>query len=725
MTDDNDADQVGVVPLTNWANPPTILALKQDYQDAKPAHETQVSKINTWIENLNVTGQAKIKVPKGNSSIVPKLIRKQAEWRYAALSEPFMSTDELYAVKPVSFEDRKAAQQNQLILNQQMSNAIDKQRFIDDYVRAAVDEGTVIVRTGWEFVEEEYDKEEPIVEFHADPEFYETLQYVKSLQDESPSEYMTDVPDELKQALELSIEKNVPYRPVITGKRTVKAMRTVKNRPTVEVCDVRNVVFDPTAMGVVEKCSFIIYSFEASMSQLKKDGIYKNLKAINIQGNTILSQPDHSGSDGLNDFNFSDTPRKKVVVYEYWGYWDIDNSGIVKPIVATWVGDTLIRLEENPMPDKELPFIVEQYLPVRRSMHGEPDGALLEDNQKIVGAVMRGMIDIMGKSASGQTGMRKDMLDLTNRKKFMNGEDYEFNVNVEPRQGIYSHVFPEIPQSAQYMIQLQNMEAESMTGVKAFSEGISGASLGKVASLGRGALDAASKREMGILRRLSSGIVKIGRKLIAMNAVFLDEEEVVRITNEEFVKVRRDDLAGRFDLKLTISTPEEDEKKAQELAMMLQTMGPNMDPELAKMILSDIARLRKMPEVAKKIETYEPPPPDPVTQRLRELEVELAEAKVYKEKCLAEAALAQAGLNGVKVGTEQAKAGALNAQTDKATLDFVEQESGVTQERNIQMAGEQARSQGQLKLMDHEMDREKQKVDLLKTYMTTQAKKKS
>lgn len=26
--------------------------------------------------------------------------------------------------------------------------------------------------------------------------------------------------------------------------------------------------------------------------------------------------------------------------------WDINNDGIVKPIVATWVGDTMIRLEE-------------------------------------------------------------------------------------------------------------------------------------------------------------------------------------------------------------------------------------------------------------------------------------------------------------------------------------------------------------------------------------------
>lgn len=34
----------------------------------------------------------------------------------------------------------------------------------------------------------------------------------------------------------------------------------------------------------------------------------------------------------------------------------------------------------------------------------------------------------------------------------------------------------------------------------------------------RSALDSTSKRELGILRRLSAGLEKIGRKIIAMNA---------------------------------------------------------------------------------------------------------------------------------------------------------------------------------------------------------------
>lgn len=710
-------------PLVDWKNAPKLLNLKQDYLDAKSTHDNQVTKIETWLENLNVTGKAKVETAAGNSKIVPKLIRKQAEWRYSALTEPFLSTDDLFNVAPVTWEDRKAAQQNELMLNHQFNVHIDKTAFIDEFVRAAVDEGTVIVRTGWEFAEEEYEEEVPVVEFQPNEAFGETLQQIQQLQAENPTRFEIDVPTELKQALEVSLQQQFPMQPVVVGSEIQKKMKTIYNRPTLSVCDFRNVIIDPTCFGDIDKASFVIYSFESSLSELEKDGRYKNLDAINIDTSSILGQPDHATTDGTKNFNFSDKPRKKFVVYEYWGYWDIDGTGVVKPFVAAWVGDTLIRMEENPFPDKKIPFVVCSYLPVKRSVYGEPDGALLEDNQKVIGAVTRGMIDILGKSANGQTGIRKDMLDVTNRRKFDQGMDYEFNPGVDPRIGVFMHTYPEIPSSAQFMLQLQNMEAESLTGVKSFSQGVSGQSLGQVAAGVRGALDAASKRELGILRRLSNAVLKIGRKIVSMNSEFLSEKEVIRVTNEEFINIDKADLAGNFDLRLSISTAEEDNNKAEQLAYMLQTMGNNMDPSMSKMILSNIAKLRKMPDLAKKIENFEPQP-DPMAQQMQQMQMAKLEAEIalLQAKVANEQATAQ--LNGAKIGTETAKAANLSSDTDIKNLDFVEQESGVKQERAKELHGEQARSQAQLKMLDRQFKTEDNKVDLIKEYIKTRNKQK-
>ncbi len=357
---------------------------------------------------------------------------------------------------------------------------------------------------------------------------------------------------------------------------------------------------------------------------------------------------------------------------------------------APGVGDTVIRMEENPYPDKGLPFVVVPFMPVDDSVHGEPDGELLEDNQKVIGAVTRGMMDILAKSANGQTGYRKDALDAVNKRKFQNGKDYEYNGGIDPRMAFHMHTYPEIPASAQFVLQQQSLEAESMSGVKAFSQGIDGNALGDSVGNGRSVLDAASKRENGILRRLAEGMVEIGRKIISMNAEFLDEEEVVRITNDEFETIRRDDLAGKYDLRLTISTAEEDNAKAERLEFMLQTMGNNLDFGMTKIILRDIARLRKMPELAHSIEQFEPQP-DPIEQEMAQLELELKRAEIAKIMSETQENHANAQLDAAKSGTEQAKARQLTSDADQKDLNFVEQESGVTQERDKELQGVQAK----------------------------------
>lgn len=678
--------------LTDWEKEPTLRELKADYEDARSPHEAQVSQITEWLDNLFLRNAAKMKKEPNKSSVQPMLIRKQAEWRYANLSEPFLSSPDIFEVKPVTWEDREAAQQNSLVLNHQFNNRLDKQVFIDNLVRAAVDEGTAILKTGWEYRSEKVTESQPEFTIVPDPAGEQQIMALDELYKQSPSQY-NEVGAEWKAAYEASVTSGQVHVPIITDYIDVEVEKTIKNQPTVEVCDYRNVIIDPSAAGDIDKAMFVIHRWESSMSDLKADGRYSNLEYINPNNESILGEPDYAqASTATKNFNFKDKARRRLVVYEYWGFRDIDGSGIVKPFVATWVGDIKIRMEENPFPDKKLPFVTIPYLPVRNSIYGESDGSLLIDNQKVVGAVTRGLIDSFAKSANGQTGVMKGTLDTVNRRKFERGEDFEWNQGADPRSAIQQMEFPSIPSSAEYMINTNNQEAESITGVKAFSNGLAGQALGDTATGIRGALDAASKRELGLLRRISSGVVKVGRKIIAMNQVWLDEVETVRVTNEQFVPIRRDDLAGMFDLALTISTAEEDNAKAQELAFILQTAGPVMGIDLTKMVMSDIARLRKMPDVAKKIMDFQPTP-DPLAEAKAQLEIKLLEAQIATEYARAASFGAGANLSTVKQGTEQAKAKALDASADKTNLDFVEQSTGVTQERNLQSQRENAKHQ--------------------------------
>lgn len=667
--------------LTDWANEPTIYNLKQDYQDALQHHELHVADVQRWLDNMYVTGTAVRKKVKGRSTVVPKLIRKQAEWRYAALSEAFLADENIFSAEPATWADTDSARQNGMILNHQFNNQLNKVSFIDEYVRTAVDEGTVVVRTGWK------SKKGPVkvpnlVAEDADPFLIPILEQAMSMLVQNP-EGLKQMPPELARHIQASMEAGKPMQVVQKGFKTV--IKEVVNQPTLDVCDYDALIMDPTCKGRVENAEFVIYKFETSRSDLEKEGKYENLDFVQWDKSAIQHDPEQTAQSDTTSFNFKDSARKKVYAYEYWGYWDIDGTGKTKPFVATWIGETLIRMEKSPFPHEDLPFVSVQYLPKRKNVYGEPDGELLEDNQKIVGAATRGILDILGRSAAGQTGTRKDALDVTNQRKFEAGKDYQFNSHIDPASAFFNHTYPELPSSAQWILELQNNEAESMTGVRAFANtGVSGEGLGRSATAARSALDAASKREIGILRRLGDGMIQIGRKISAMNAVFLSKEEVIRITDDEFVTINRDDLAGRFDIKLHISTAETDNAKAQELAFMLQTIGPNSDPGEVRMIRAEIARLRKMPALAKMIEEYQPQP-DPLAVKLQELEI----MKIQKEIQKMDSEIAE---NMAEAGLDNAKARSAHSDADKADLDFVEQESGVHQEREKELAGEQAAS---------------------------------
>ena len=704
-----EGEELNHTKLTKWKKEPSLKDLKSDLTEALSDHHVHTNQIKTWLNNLNVTGSAKPKKIPGKSSVQPKLIRKQAEWRYAALSEPFLSTEDIFNTEPVTHEDRIRAFQNGLVLNQQFNMNIDKVAFIDEYIRTAVDEGSVVCRTGWHTKEEEVEVEVPIIEYTEVIPSEEQAQFEAELHrmmEEEPDSYEALAP-EVKGAHELYMEEGVFYIGEVVGTELQKEMQVTENHPTVEVCDYNDIIVDPTAKGDEKKIQFVIYRFETSIAELKESGInYQNLDDIKMENSSPLNQPDNY--EQTTTFQFQDKARKKLVAHEYWGYYDIHGIGTTVPIVVTWVGNTIIRMEENPFPDKEVPFVFVSYLPVRKSIYGEPDGELLEDNQKIVGAVTRGMVDLMARSANGQIGIRQDALDVTNKRRYNAGLDYEFNPNIDPRNAIIHHEYPEIPNSAQLMINLQNADAESLTGVKSFSQdGITGKALGETVGGQRNALDAAAMRKLGILRRLATGMKKIGRKFMAMNAEFMSDVEQVRITNGTFIPVRRDDLGGKYDIRLAISTAEADNEKAQELAFMLQTMGNNLDFNMSKMILSDIARLRKMPGLAKRIEEFEPQP-DPLAVEKAQLEIELLKAQIENERAKGQENAVDVELKSAKAETERAKTRGLHSKADKDDLDFLEQEAGIPHERELEKQDNDRLANLDLKVLEQAIaDKEK------------------
>lgn len=991
--------------------------LKADFHSCKNLQSKLDSQRQVWVREYN--GE-----PYGNESelrskIVSRDIKKQSEWQHAALIEPFVSTPDIIRANPITAEDAEAAPKIEVLLNTQFCRQFNRYNFMTKALKVMDQEGTVVVRTGWEYEEKEI--EVKIDEEVINPEFVAAYQAVQAGQ------------------LDPSALQDIPQTVIQT--RIEKQVKPVKNHPTAAVCRNEDVFIDPTCQDDMDKCQFIIYRYESDLATLTASNRYKNLDKIQIPevspGDEDYNSPDKSY------FTFKDKARRKLLVYEYWGYYDINDDGVVEPIVCTWVDNTLLELIPNPFPDQKLPFIVTPFNSIPFSLYGEPNAELLSDVQKVKTAIYRGFIDNMALSSNGQKGVKKGALDPQNLNRFYAGENFEYNG--VSNDIFYEGSFNELPGSIFNMLQMLNNEAESITGVASFNQGINGNALGSmldietiiplingetkklkdiadgdviIGSNGKGTtvtkahqieypkqayelrfsngeivkgggehlwtvkvtkphrrklekwhtvdgdtlyayleqgytvhiprisridmqnnqellidpyclgawlgdgssagarfvsedkeivdrfskagfevklaakqdnvgkatsyeivghtsgdkskslhtrlhklnlltrykgekhipqeyltasyqdklellrglmdtdgyihqsktvgvftqtkgrllddvlllltsmgiqyflkeksveymneqkqkgsgkfilstkpmvevyfacldnpfyvsrkaskwksphkrtqivkiesvkkcekvlmrcltvdsedklyafghyytlthntatsiratVDSSSTRRLNIVRNISENLIKpLLRKWLAYSAEFLDEEAQFRITNEEFIWLKRDDLGASIDIDLNISTSDDNQAKAQELAFLLQTLGPSEDPFIRKTLMVEIARLYRMPQLAKAIETYEPQP-DPMQQRLMELQAQLLEAQIADLQAKAGENEVDRELKGAKVQTELAKAKNLSAQADKTDLDYIQQYYGTPHKQAMQSQEQQ------------------------------------
>lgn len=686
--------------------------LKADFEASKRLKSRNDSKINTWRREYN--GELYGNEKKNRSKFVYRLIKKQSEWQHAGLVDPFVSTPDIIRAKPVTWEDKEVSPKIEILLNTQFCRQFDRFNFMNKAIKVLDQEGTVVIRTGWEYKEKVI--KEQIFEEQPNPDFImlqeqamtigANLEQIAPMVEQSKNslamleqqglsvdqavasgvidpqvvagtEQMMAEAANLEQQLQALQEQLQSIPQTIEVPRIIERLKPVCNRPTAMVCRNEDIFIDPTCQDNMDNCQFVIYRYETDMTTLKRAGVYKNLDKVShtLRDSEYVSKTrDDEGYD--SSFEFSDIARKKVVVHEYWGNYDIDGDGEAEAIVCTWVNDVIIQLRDNPFPDKQPPFIVVPFNSIPFSLYGESNAELLSDTQKIQTAIIRGLIDNMAMSNNGQKGVRNGALDEYNRVKFLNGENFEFNGTPND---FYDGHFNEFPSSTFNMLQMLNAEAESITGVKNFYQGMHSNSLGSTATATTAIMDSAAARRLNIVRNIAENMIKpILRKWLAYDAEFLDEETQYRITNEEFIWLKRDDLGARIDIDLAISTSEDNKATASELSFLLQTIGPSEDPNLRKMIIADICDLYKKPELAKSIREYVPQP-DPLAQRLQELQIQMLEAQIENERAKGGRAEIDSRLKEAKTKTELAKAANIESNTDSTDLDYLQKFYGVNE----------------------------------------------
>lgn len=609
--------------------------VKADYKGSEVAKNENDRKITKW-EAIKDSEPYGTEVDH-KSKYVSDLTMNLLDWQIPSIVDPFTSTPDIINAKPFTFADYAIAEQEELVLTYQFIQTLDHQSFMTDLVTYIAEKGTAFVKTGWEFQEEEQEVEEPVI-----------------------------------------VQDPISGQPVQIGVQLVKKKVTIVNKPSRILIDPIDIRIDPTCGGDLSKASFVIHDFEKDLSSLKKDGRYKNLDQLIDQLN--------SESLNVNDtetFRFEDDPRKKLIVHEYWGNYDMNGDGIAEPMVVAWVGDIIIREEENPLPGQGIPFTRAVYRRKPGAIWGEPLAAKVGKKQHIESVLYRGIFDDMKLANNGQTGTKKGFTDDINLRKMKQGLDFEYNTTMTD---VYEDQYKGLNPSVFQMIDKNNFSAEAAVGVSLMNHGTGGNALGSSAAAVSATTGSSAKREMLIVRGIAEDcIIPILKNFSRYNQEFLSPEEIEAITDKPYVQPTRD---NSFNIKITLESAETRAAKAQSTGFVLQTMGPSMPQTAQQKLLARYMKLIGEPDIAHQIENPQPDPAQEAAmkqqQELHDLQIAKLKAEIFNEEAKGAENAVDVDLKKAKVLVEQAKARFTNSDSDLRDLDYLEKEQGLPHQRELE-----------------------------------------
>jgi hypothetical protein len=171
-----------------------------------------------------------------------------------------------------------------------------------------------------------------------------------------------------------------------------------------------------------------------------------------------------------------------------------------------------------------------------------------------------------------------------------------------------------------------------------------------------------------------------------VNRQFITDDKVIALSDNEFKTIRPNDLQSKINVTIEVSTPELDDKAANDLAFLAQTLGESVPMTVKNMILSDIARLKKRPALAKMLLDVPEPAPSPQEMELHQLNVELLKAQIANEYAKGQENQADSVLKNAKADTEVAKTEVLYSTKDNQDLDFLHKRDGTDTERAKDLA---------------------------------------
>lgn len=490
-------------------------------------------------------------------------IKSTIKWMLPSLVEPFLGTDDPVDIRAVNIDDDEKAKKVQQLLKYQLQRKNAYPAFIESEWKDALKYNWCVAKVWWKREVERKRYKQMISS--------RDTEYVILLEQEEAAGNV--------EIVDVKPLKEAPDIAILTfDKVTVTA-----NNPVVQYMSPDELRYTPDGRNV-QDAKFIAHRKIVNGDYLKQkeaEGVYKNVdKAMrdyqNGSGDTrpdelqVLSnrELDTIGTRLSDD----DLASQQFELYECYLHVDYNNDGRFESIIVHAIGETPIRISKNDMDMAPFFHFSAESDPINAFNENEGFTDDLEQMQDLKTAIFRQIITNVAKNNSPQTFLNNNV-DID---ALINNDEYVLcdTTDNPATQVSIGGQLPISPLSMEVVQYAQN-EIEAQSGSTRYNQGLDSNSLNKTATGITAILGQAEKRMKQMSRMFAENfIVPIFKYIILLNQKYMDQEQLIRLTNENIV-ITKDELNIDYDLIINVGLgPGTKEAMIQYLMVMINQIYP-------------------------------------------------------------------------------------------------------------------------------------------------------
>ena len=538
-------------------------------EDSKENLEPYLSE----VETARKTYRAEYSTPKGRSAAKVMHAKQMADHMVAQLCNDFLSEDEpAYFMPRHKDADQKARLMGKYI-NYHWSRKFPSVEFIEEFCRASVIDGTVVVKTGWRYdydIVDEQKQDIPIEDY---------------------ADFVTRQQADGYIIADMGTEEDGLMKGVVTQKHEV-----YEDGPDATIIPLESCYFDVT-MRRSDDIRWFAEKMRMTISDIRKQDVEYNKKSQlqleNVDrwiGKLYFASLDNDRDiTNVSEYSTEDlyyqiddyarkNARKYVDVYRFIGEYDLNKDGIAEYVEAIFTKDYLITIRPyKKIKGLKLPYFISTYIKHNDEKCGEGMMTSVADTQKNYVTLWRMLMDYVARVNLSDkivnTLMITDPIEFRKMEENLPGTIYKAHGDVGSAMSNIPQ--PPFPAGVDRMLQMTSIEEQRASKVGENTAGVYNApSSAKTATAAAIAAQGLQSFYNFVFTKLrNNGLKKLFEHWQALTNHYVDPETDIffqDVIGEGMIDVKAEDFLGLYDVDVTFNTQNMADLKIHQINILLQ-----------------------------------------------------------------------------------------------------------------------------------------------------------